>query len=262
VNDTDWMREVLLGAGKLALGHFGRVAASMKQDSTYVTAADVAVQRFVRRRIEARFPRDGILAEEEGLRRDPDAGPGGRTWVVDPIDGTAAFVAGLPVWGISIALVEGGRPAAGYFHLPATGDLFLTAPDGGVLRNGARAALKPHSPFHPETSVMVDARFHARHTVAPSYPGKLRSMGSTAAHLCYVAAGCADAAVAEHAYAWDLAAGVALVRAGGGVVRYMDGSDVDLAPLMAARQPAPPVLAGSAEAVARVAEILRGPPRE
>jgi myo-inositol-1(or 4)-monophosphatase len=253
-SDFDFAKAAVLEAGQIARRYYGRVAFSVKPDHSLVTQADVAVQALLRERLEGRFPDDGLVGEEDGLRKQPAAGS--RTWVIDPIDGTAAFIAGLPVWGIAVGIVEGGRPVGGLFLMPATGDLFEMAPGGPVLRNGQATHLKAHGPFHPESSIMVGPRFPQRHHVDPAFPAKFRSMGSTVAHICWVAVGSGDAAIVEEAYAWDVAAGMAMVRAAGGVVRYSDGRDVDIVPLLAGAKIPAPVLVGPEETIAALVKII------
>jgi myo-inositol-1(or 4)-monophosphatase len=256
--DFDYVKTVILEAGGIARQYCGRAAVTVKPDRSLVTQADVAVQTFLREKIEGRFPGDGLVGEEDGLRKQPAAGS--RTWVIDPIDGTAAFVAGLPVWGIAIGIVEGGRPVGGLFLMPATGDLFGMAPGGPVLRNGRPTRLKAPKLFHAESSIMVGPRFPQRHHVDPAFPAKFRSLGSTVAHMCWVAVGSGDAAIVEEAYAWDVVVGTAMVRAAGGVVRYPDGRDVDIAPLLAGAKVPAPVLVGPEETIAALAKVIFSPP--
>ena len=248
----DFVRAAVLEAGDLARRCYGRATVTIKPDRSLVTEADVAVQKFLREKLEGRFPQDGLVGEEQGLRKP--AAAGARTWIIDPIDGTAAFSAGLPVWGISVGIVEAGLPAGGLFLMPATGDLFEMAPGGAVLKNGRPVRMKTPEPFHDESSIMVGPRFPQRHHVDPAFRAKFRSMGSTVAHMCWVAAGSADAAVVEEAYAWDVAVGMAMVRANGGVVRYADGRDVDIVELLGGAKIPAPVLVGREATVAALKE--------
>ena len=110
MEETQAVIDILKHAGQLALSYFRKVVPEWKRDLTYVTEADLAVQGYIQEALAKRFPGDGIVAEENGLNADPDAGS--RTWVVDPIDGTAAFAAGLPIWGPGIALFEDGELVA------------------------------------------------------------------------------------------------------------------------------------------------------
>lgn len=101
-------------AGAIALGHFNVVAARRKPDRSVVTAADEEIETLLRARIAAAFPEHGIVGEEQG-RQDADRE---FVWALDPIDGTSAFVSGLPHWGISIGLLQ-ARPAGAGLLLPA-----------------------------------------------------------------------------------------------------------------------------------------------
>ena len=100
-----------------------------------VTEADIEAERVMRVLITARFPDDAVTGEEL-----PDvAGTSGYTWTLDPIDGTRAFVAGVPVWSTLIAVSEGGRPALGLIELPALGERYWGVP-GGAWREGAQGS--------------------------------------------------------------------------------------------------------------------------
>ena len=97
-----------------------------------VTLADKAAERAMRELILSEFPEHGILGEEE----DAVTGSSSLTWVLDPIDGTRAFITGLPLWGTLIALNDGSRPVIGVMNQPFTGERFVGTPEGAWL-NGA-----------------------------------------------------------------------------------------------------------------------------
>ena len=105
-------------AGRIALGHFRRVAPERKADRTLVTAADREVEAELTAALGALLPDAGIIGEEGAAR----AGNGPYRIVLDPIDGTASFVAGLPTWCVCVGIPEGARPVAGVVHLPACGE--------------------------------------------------------------------------------------------------------------------------------------------
>ena len=107
------------------------VVIEIKQDGSPVTTVDMAVERAVRQRIEEAYPDHGILGEEFGPR-NPDAG---LTWVIDPIDGTRQFAAGLPNFGILIALCQGNTPVIGLICQPDTGDIYLGVSGQGAWLN-------------------------------------------------------------------------------------------------------------------------------
>jgi histidinol phosphatase-like enzyme (inositol monophosphatase family) len=123
-------------AGKLTLRYFQTgVAADYKADESPVTIADRESERLMRQLIEARYPHHSILGEEEGETR-----PGAtHRWILDPIDGTKAFVRGVPLYGVLVGLERDGEPVVGAVNIPAIGD-FLTAAKGeGCQWNGRPA---------------------------------------------------------------------------------------------------------------------------
>ncbi|MGC9468437.1 MAG: inositol monophosphatase family protein [Anaerolineae bacterium] len=252
--DTRLINEIMRQAGDIALGHFLDVEPTWKENLTYVTQADLAVQAFLHDAFQRHFPRDGFIAEENDMRRQPRSGT--RYWVVDPIDGTAAFAAGLPVWGVGVGLVEEGQPLAGFFCAPVVGDLFYTTPDGHVFRNDRRTKMPQPAAFHRETVLLIASRLHRYYTVSPDYPGKLRNLGSSLAHLCYVAGGNADAALMERVYIWDIAAGMAMLVHNGGGLWYLDGTAVELGPLLSGERVPMPMLAGPVETVSAFRSLI------
>ncbi len=252
--DIEHIQDLAQSAGKIAMSHFRNVTPAWKEDRSYITQADLDVQAYLRDALDAAYPDDGIVAEENGLRKPPRRGD--RIWVIDPIDGTASFSVGLPIWGVSIALVEGGRPTAGVFYIPTVGDLFHTGSDGLVYRNDHPLRLRAPGPFHGETSLLIASRLHRHYTLSRDYPGKLRNLGSTVAHLAYVATGSAEAALVEPVYVWDIAAGMAMLEANGGVLVYIDGTPFDLAALLDGTRMPLPMLAGTPEAVVAFRELI------
>jgi len=105
----------------------------IKGDGSPVTALDRAVERALRREIAAAFPEHGVLGEEEG----PERADAPHVWVIDPIDGTRQFAAGLPNWGTLIALCHEGRPVIGVIDQPWCERLWLGVAGVGTTLNGA-----------------------------------------------------------------------------------------------------------------------------
>lgn len=108
-----------LAAGVI-LPHYQQCAVDWKPDGSEVTVADRAAERAIRDRLAVDRPADGVLGEEHGER--PPAAGNRRRWVVDPIDGTAAFALGLPTFGTLVALLDGDDPVVGVIHLPSLGE--------------------------------------------------------------------------------------------------------------------------------------------
>lgn len=216
--DVVTARAVAAEAAALLVGQRGQQAIRRKPDGSIVTAADLRADRLIAARLSAAFPGDAILSEEAAARHD-----GGRTWIVDPLDGTTNFAAGLPVWGVTMALVENGVPTVGVSVFPSLG-LDYTAIAGGGAWAGAHRlgpAAGPAARLGPDDLIAQCSRTAAR--FALDLPVTRRSLGSTAFHLAMVAAGSCRASVTIDAGIWDVAAGWLLVTEAGGVVTDQDG---------------------------------------
>lgn len=233
-------------AGALGLAHFRHVAAERSEAGTIVTEADREIERQIRAEVAEIAPQVAVIGEEMPATGDVAAG---WTLAIDPIDGTDAYVAGLPTWCVSLGLLHAGAPVAGVVYLPSFDDLYLA--QGGTLRwNGAEV---PHGGVEPQHDgfVLAYSEFHRRPLLR--LRGKVRALGSTAYHLSLVARGAAEAAVVGRVHLWDIAAGKALLDAVGGELVYVkSGNPVDLAPLLggaASRDFMIAARAGSAEKI-------------
>lgn len=191
------------------------------KDSSLVSVLERAVDFHLQQFLPE--ARDGWLSEEstDNLARLEAR----RVWIVDPLDGTREFTAGIPEWSISIGLIEDGKPVAGGVLNPATQEMFLGAVESGVTLNGRPARTRNCRQI--EESLVLASRSEVcrgewKHL--ENAPFRITAMGSVAYKLARVAAGLADATwtlVPKHE--WDVAAGVALVCASGGIVRAKEG---------------------------------------
>ena len=149
-----------------------------------------------------------------------------RIWVVDPIDGTREFVAGIPEWCVSIGLIENGQAIAGGIFNPATGETFLGSLESGVTYNGRRACASRRKTLSGAT--VLASRSEVKRGDWDRFRNGLfaiRPMGSVAYKLALVAAGLADVTwTLSPKHEWDVAAGVALVKAAGGFAQELDNS--------------------------------------
>jgi myo-inositol-1(or 4)-monophosphatase len=253
--DVDLVRTIAKSAGKVAMKYYRHVKPSWKKNLTYVTDADLAVQDYLLQALDKYFPDDGIIGEENDFCKAPASG--NRYWILDPIDGTAAFTSGYPIWGIAMGLVDHAEPVGGCFYMPATRDLFITTPGDQVLRNGEDTRIKKPEPLHRESVLLVISRFHREFTLDPQYPGKVRCLGSAIAHLCYAATGSADAAlVGPAAYLWDIAAALPMLIANGGTWIYLNGDAPQIDNLLAGKALAQPMLAGHRDTIAAFQKML------
>ena len=254
MSDEAEIRAVLASAGRIAMEHFRKVTPRWKKSRSLVTEADLAVQSFLVEWLQSCHPDDGVIAEE--AQYHVPSRRSGRYWTVDPIDGTASFVAGLPVWGIGLGLADAGGPLAGYFYVPMTGDYYCRAPGGPVLRNGERVRMKKPGPLHRESLLLAVSKLHRQAAVSTTYRGKVRSLGSTIGHMCFVAAGSADAALLGRVWIWDLLPGWALLKSTGGILKYLHGPQVRLDDLYDGSRARQLMLCGHPDAVRRYEEVL------
>ena len=212
-----------LDAAVAALEPFtpGAIEATMKTGDDPVTAADLAVNAVLLDLLPQRG--EGWLFEETADNDDRLARD--RVWIVDPIDGTREFVAGIPEWSVSVGLIEHGEPVAGGICNPATGERFIGSVETGVQYTGHRLATNATS---LSDAVVLASRSEVRRGEWERFvdePFTVIPTGSVAYKLALVAAGRADATwtlVPKHE--WDVAAGAALVVASGGWIALPNGS--------------------------------------
>jgi myo-inositol-1(or 4)-monophosphatase len=218
----DYELRILLGAMRAAGAEALRLSSDgfetlTKSDQSPVTTADLSVNQILQSHLLAIFPHDGWLSEEssDGPARQLKA----RVWVIDPIDGTKAFIMGEPEFCISAALVEEGRPVVAAIFNPSTDELFTARRGGGLRLN--------HKPISPEES-----RRHQQPVIALSpwehHLGRFKSleahtasrpMRSIAWALALAASGRIHAvATLETQNEWDVAAGTLLIEEAGGTM--------------------------------------------
>lgn len=210
-------------AGDIARSYFGGHYKSWdKSKGNPVTEADIAIDRFLKERLLAQRPHYGWLSEEtadNSARLEAK-----RIFVVDPIDGTIAFIKGKPHFTIAAAVVEGGRPVAAIVFNPVTGESFEAAKGGGTRANGTPAHVSARGEIAGCRIFGSRAMFADPRWPEP-WPGmRIESRSSIAYRLALVAAGATDALISLSAkHDWDLAAGDLLVHEAGGKVTTHKG---------------------------------------
>lgn len=200
----------------------GEIEAEYKSGHDPVTEADRAVDSVLHKHLL----RDGEGWLSEESVDDPTRLDKRRVWVVDPLDGTREFVAGIPEFCVSVAMVENGVPIAGGICNPATDELIIGAVGTGVQYNGKPA--KVTSTKTLAGAIVLASRSETKRgewKPFESAPFQIRSMGSVAYKLALVAAGLADITFTlTPKHEWDVAAGVALVNAAGGFTSGLGSS--------------------------------------
>lgn len=216
-------------AGALALDHFRRrdrlVIETKRHPTDLVSEADREVETLIRARLADAFPDDAQLGEEHGLT----PGTSGLTWVIDPIDGTAPYLSGLPGWCVSIGACDASGPAIGVIHVPVLDETFVAARGGAAYLDGAPLRVSDRDLRGGLLGMGANDRVPAERV------GEMLSdlmlagsswvrYGSGALMLAWVAAGRLIGYVEPRMSAWDCMAGYCLIAAAGGrVLPFPDG---------------------------------------
>ena len=218
-----------------------------------VTEADKGAEILIRDMIAREFPQDGILGEEFGER----PGDSGYRWVLDPVDGTRAFIAGQPLWGTLIGLEQNGSPVAGILDQPFLRERFIGFDGNAELHNASGA-----SPLRTrQCARLSDAVICTTHPMLHFSPGerelywrveracRLSRYGGDCYAYALVAMGFVDLVIETHLKRWDIAAIVPIIEGAGGVITdwsgkpWKDGDNV--------------IAAGDARAHAEAVKLLR-----
>jgi histidinol-phosphatase len=222
----DFAVEVAWRAGRATLAHYQTgVAAETKPDDSPVTAADRAAEHVARALIEARFPDDAILGEEEGEARSGAS----RRWVIDPIDGTRTFMRGVPFFGVMLALEVEGTAVLGVMHFPALAETVYAARGAGCWWDGRRATVSNVARLDQALVLTTDVENIAREGRLDGWDrlraqaGLCRTWGD-----CYgyalVATGRAEVMVDPVVSPWDTAALAPIIDEAGGVFSGWDAA--------------------------------------
>jgi histidinol-phosphatase len=204
--------------GDVAVGYYrSQLSVETKADGSPVTIADRAAETAAREWVRRYFPDDGLLGEEFGEER-----PGARRrWIIDPIDGTASFVRGMPLWGSLVALCEGKRVLAGAAYFPAVGEMIVAAPGAGCWWNDSRCTVSSVALLERATVLTTDDRFLERPEYREGW-NRVRdaAMVSRTWGDCFgyllVATGRAEAMVDPVMSPWDAAALQPIIEEAGG----------------------------------------------
>ena len=217
-------------AGALARRYFrSDIAVETKADASPVTIADREIERTLRDMIAARFPDHGVFGEEHGaasLDRD-------FVWVIDPIDGTKSFIAGMPLFGTLIALLRDGQPVLGVVDHPALGERWVGAAGQATLRHGTPCrtrdcrALSDAILFATSPDLFTGADLDAFERV--SRRARMRRFGGDCYAYALLASGFVDAVVETGLQPYDYLALVPVIEGAGGVITDWRGQRLGLA---------------------------------
>ncbi len=209
-------------------GFGGRLDVELKADRTPVTETDLRAERAIREAVASAFPEDDVLGEEDGRT---GSGSSGRTWVIDPIDGTKNFAAGVPLWSTAIALSAGGRPVLGLVDVPPLGRRYLAVRGGGAWMNDRRIAVSDVTELgdalvlHSSLEEWTSGHGRGVEALLRVVEGSDRTRGlSDAVGHVLVAEGSADVLLERSPCGeWDWAACMVVVEEAGGRMTTLDG---------------------------------------
>ena len=211
-------------AGQLGMKYFLKSGYMRKIDTTIVTRADIEIEHKVRDRLQALTPDIGFLGEEtpESLIK---TNRNGTYWVLDPVDGTASFAAGIPCWAFSLGLVIDGRLTFGLISMPVTGETYY-ALDSKTYLNGELFIPEPPAELDTESVIYLQSDFNRKYTT--NFKGKTRALGSAAYHGLLTCRPTTAAVFQGRNYLWDLAGLIPINEAWGIKVRKMDGQVLEM----------------------------------
>jgi myo-inositol-1(or 4)-monophosphatase len=219
-------------AGRSLARDFGEVEhlqVSVKGPANFVSAADHRAESILYEELNRARQGYCFLMEERGLVEGPDKT---HTWIIDPLDGTTNFLHGIPLFGISVALEREGELVAGLIYNPASGDLYTAERGKGAFLNDNRRLRVAARPDLSEAVIVTGIPHrgklgHEQHlgelTAVMSEAAGIRRTGAACIDLAWVAQGRFDGYWERDIQAWDMAAGIVLVREAGGIVSDMDG---------------------------------------
>ena len=226
--------ECVRQAGALVLRHFGKTDRPKRKGnaSNIVTAADLASERLIAGFIRRRYPDHNLLGEEEGLQhRGSDI-----TWVIDPLDGTSNFAAGLPWFGIMVAVLQQAKPILAAVYLPVTDALYTAEHGNGAFRNGKPLRMNSENELSNTLCAYgldagADDEALAKQTrLMGLLVKKARNVRQTNCLLdfTYTLDGHLGAWVNQHCKIWDVAPACLLFPEAGGHITDLQGGDIHL----------------------------------
>jgi myo-inositol-1(or 4)-monophosphatase len=216
--ELELVKALAIEAAAVALRRAKQVKPEEKANLSYVTDLDKDLEQLIRRRLGEAYPDDRLTGEEFAAT----GGDGLRRWSIDPIDGTGNLVHGLPLWAVSIGLIEDGAPVLGVIAVPPLGELYWAVKGQGAWRDGERLLARDADRLHPQDNVCLGT--NAMRTVDPrSVTGRLRDLGSACCEQVFVASNRLQVCVFLGEQTHDIAAGVVISSEAGCVFGTLDG---------------------------------------
>ena len=221
-------KEAALIGGIVLKENFGKVRDEIieeKAEKDFVSYVDRTSEERIRDYLSRKFPDHKVVGEEEGGEED-----GEFVWYIDPLDGTKNYIAGFPVFGVSVALSYRGEPVVGAVYLPYFDDLYWAAKGTGAFKNGR--SIKVSGTSEPKYSVVaygfpsravrdLDVYWYIFREIFDRVAA-MRRPGAAAVDLCFLAEGIFEGLVEFELHPWDINAGVVILKEAGGSFRVME----------------------------------------
>jgi myo-inositol-1(or 4)-monophosphatase len=220
-----------IDAGKILLKHYtvSLIAVQKENISNIVTAADIESEKFIIEQIQAKYPNDGIISEEYGFINKES----NRIWIVDPLDGTSNFAAGLEWFGVLIAVIENRMPVVAVAHLPAMGKTYYSQKGIGAFKNGKRISVTSETVLkNVLCSFGIDASkpslLRKQFNVLFQLCRRVRNIRATNSlvDFCNLAEGLYGCVINFNTRIWDIVAPCLIVSEAGGKCTQIDGADI------------------------------------
>lgn len=224
-------RQAMQGAGEIAMRYFRQplVVDNKLGEGRFdpVTQADREVEAYLREELTRSYPEFGVIGEEDGVT----PGTTDTNWIIDPIDGTKAFISGFPTWGILVGLQQGSMVHAGLMYQPATAELFYGSAAGAFLQQrGETLSMQTRQESLLEEAVLYcthESMFANADNLAAfrrvAARARLQRFGGDCYSYCMLALGQVDLVVEDTLQPYDIVPLIAIIEAAGGVVTDAQG---------------------------------------
>jgi myo-inositol-1(or 4)-monophosphatase len=250
--ELEFVQELAREAASVAISGAKRVTPVEKANLSFVTDLDQDIEQLIRYRLEEQYPDDRLTGEEYAA----GGGSGPRRWSIDPIDGTGNLVHGLPLWAISIGLVESGVPVLGVIAIPPLAELYWAVQGQGAWLDGKLLQVRDSEWIHSQDNICVGT--NALRAIDPrSFPGRIRDLGSACCEQVFVAANRLQACTFLGEAAHDLAAGVVIAREAGCCFGTLGGEQFDPTELLRRTPITTPTFVAPAQRLQALQRLVR-----
>jgi myo-inositol-1(or 4)-monophosphatase len=246
--------EFIKDAGEKALAFYGKGKPQVKFDQGMVIEADLRLTDLFQEKLAERYPEHQVFKFDQ-VNEDYSHEGKRYLWIFDPVEGVANFQAGIPIWGMSLALLDNFWPIFGVFYMPSTGDLFQARAGQDAYWGKKKIRIDDGQSINDESLLFTFSRFHEHYR--STFPGKIRNLGCASAHICYIASGRADAAVIANESFQGMAAARVIIEAAGGKICKFDGCDFYLNEYLDGQRIDDPLLVATPDTFMLVSDYLQ-----